>query len=152
MVVIKSAENEDAERLLDVKPGLTREVIEQRLNKQAWGRAVWLTAWADEDMVGYVFLKWQGKLTHPEYPDFEDLVVKPEMRNEGVARKLVDEGEKIARRKGFTKIGMAVNPDENDWVYAWYKRLGYQHDGKPAYVDGVYNGTEDWCIDMEKGL
>jgi hypothetical protein len=54
--------------------------------------------------------------------------------------------------KGFNKIGLAVNPDENCSAHKLYKKLGFKDTGEKPYVDGVYNGVEDWCIDMEKKL
>jgi hypothetical protein len=45
-----------------------------------------------------------------------------------------------------------VNPTENVRAKALYERLGYVPTGERSYVDDVYDGHEDWVIDLEKQL
>ena len=49
-------------------------------------------------------------------------------------------------------MGLAVNQTENPRAVKFYQRLGYKHDGGEKYLDGIYDGMEDWVIDMEKEL
>jgi hypothetical protein len=35
---------------------------------------------------------------------------------------------------------------------ALYERLGYVATGENSYLDDVYDGDEDWVIDLEKRL
>lgn len=60
--------------------------------------------------------------------------------------------EDRARRRGIGRIGLAVNPTENVRARALYERLGYVATGERSYVDDVYDGYEDWVIDLEKEL
>ena len=58
----------------------------------------------------------------------------------------------MAKERGCDRLGLAVNPDDNPAARRLYERLGYRHDGGEKYLDGVYNGFEDWVIDLEKEI
>lgn len=152
MRIIKNFTINDFEKALQIKPILDKEEFKKRIQMQNEEKAEFLYVEDEGNPVCFILFKWEGKPTHPEYPDLEDLYTKGEERGKGYASLLVKECEKRAKEKGFKKIGMAVNPEENCPAHRLYKRLGYVHDGKDKYVDGVYNGVEDWCIDMEKEL
>lgn len=138
--------------LKKIKPSLDNSTIQNRLKLQENGMAVFLILRENNEPIGFVFLKLKGKQTHPDYPDMEDLYIREGSRGRGYGTILVGECEKIAKEKGFRKIGLAVNPTENLQAKLLYEKLGYVHDGKKSYVDGVYNGVEDIVIDLEKGL
>ncbi|MEK9179386.1 MAG: GNAT family N-acetyltransferase [Patescibacteria group bacterium] len=142
----------DIPSLKKIKPSLDDLTIKNRLKLQENGTAVFLILRDKDDPIGFVFLKWNGKPTHPEYPDMEDLYIREDMRGKGYGTKLIDECEQRAKEKGFKKIGLAVNPTENLIAKKLYEKLGYIHDGKKSYVDGVYNGVEDIATDLEKRL
>lgn len=93
-----------------------------------------------------------GKPTHPEYPDLSDLYTKEDRRGEGAGKLLIEYCERRAKELGFTKIGLAVNTTENPRTVSLYERLGFISTGEPKYLDGVYDGVEDWVIDLEKKL
>lgn len=150
--MIRKAKIGDRNWLCKIKPYLTTQEIEKRISRQDQGKAEFLVAEVNNEIVGFLYVKWFGKKTHPDYPDIEDLYVGVQFRGKGVGAFLLKEAEKKAREKGFTKIGLAVSPELNNKVKVWYEKLGYRHDDKPAYVDGVYNGVEDWVVDMEKKL
>jgi GNAT superfamily N-acetyltransferase len=69
-----------------------------------------------------------------------------------VGTALLHFAEKQARTRGCTHIGLAVNPTENPRAKALYERLGYAPTGEEMYVDDVYDGHEDWVIDLEKRI
>lgn len=150
MIKIRNAFLDDINQLKIIKPSLNNDLIIRRLNRQKKGLLEYLVLCNDEEIVGFVVLNWNGKNTHPEYPDIEDLYTKESKRNNGFATKLIYECEKLAKKKGFHKIGLAVNPVNNKNVYYFYQQLGYLHDGTKSYIDGIYNEVEDWVIDLEK--
>ncbi|MDO8639037.1 MAG: GNAT family N-acetyltransferase [Candidatus Daviesbacteria bacterium] len=82
----------------------------------------------------------------------EAIYVKEEFRGQGIGTELIKKSEKISRKNGFNKIGLGVNPTLNPKAKSLYERLGYKNTGNPPYLDAVYNGTEDWVIDMVKEL
>ena len=149
---IRKAEISDSEALKEIKPSLDDKTIEERLKRQEKGKAEFLTMEDNGEPVSFVFLKWDGKKTHPEYPDMEDLYTREEFRGKGYATILIKECEKRAKEKGFTKIGLAVNPNLNSKAKDLYEKLGYRHDGNKQYIDAIYNGVEDWVIDLEKKI
>ena len=112
----------------------------------------WFVATVGDAVIGWILIKWRGKPTHPEYPDLEDVWVTESRRGLGVGTTLLHFAEQQARRRGFTRIGLAVNPTENQRAKALYERLGYTPTGEDTYVDDVYDGHEDWVIDLEKRI
>lgn len=151
-MLIRSATNADGKAIKLIKPSLSTHTIHTRFILQTKGTVEFLVLEDNGILVGFVLLKWNGKKTHSNYPDVEDLYIKENYRSKGYGTLLLRECEKRAKEKGFTKIGLAVNPEKNTGVKKLYKKLGYKHDGKNTYLDGVYNGVEDWVIDMEKTL
>ncbi|OGM20728.1 hypothetical protein A2714_03540 [Candidatus Woesebacteria bacterium RIFCSPHIGHO2_01_FULL_38_9] len=149
---IRKVEISDSNALKKIKFSLDDKTIEERLKRQEDGKAEFLILEDNDEPISYVFLKWDGKKTHPEYPDMEDLFTRVEFRGKGYATALIGECEKRAKGKGFKKIGLAANPDKNLNARKLYEKLGYKHDGGKSYVDAIYNGVEDWVIDLEKDL
>jgi GNAT superfamily N-acetyltransferase len=151
-IQIRKVKENDFPSIQAIKPSRTRESFEKDLAHQRRGDSEFIALEADGDLVCYVILKWYGKMTHPEYPDLEDLYCKESERGKGYATHLIRECEELVKQKGFSKLGMAANIDPECAARKLYAKLGYVPDGGPKYIDGVYNGVEDWCIDLEKKL
>ena len=150
--MIRLASKEDLAVLKKVRLGVEGNKIRERLRRQRMGEVEYLVLEDEGKMVSFVVLDWKGKDSHPEYPNIVDLYTKNGERGKGYGRKLLTECEKRAKEAGFTKIGLAVNPDTNCPAKKLYERLGYKHEGGKAYLTGVDDGVENWVIDMEKEL
>ncbi|PIY66246.1 hypothetical protein COY91_00730 [Candidatus Shapirobacteria bacterium CG_4_10_14_0_8_um_filter_39_15] len=131
---------------------MTDEQIVERLKRQGEKLLEYLVFEIDGEVVSFVLLKWHGKETHPEYPDLEDLFTREDKRGKGYASALIKECENLVKEKGHKKIGLAANPDLNENARRLYEHLCYKHDGKKSYIDGIYNGVEDWVVDLEKEI
>ncbi|MFA6518198.1 MAG: GNAT family N-acetyltransferase [Candidatus Shapirobacteria bacterium] len=131
---------------------LSDEIINQRLSDQNKGDSEFLIIEVDGQIIGFVVLKWTGKETHPEYPDMGDLYIKDSERGKGFGTALIQECENKAKNKGFKKTGLAVNPDLNANAKRLYEKLDYKVISDKPYLDGIYNGVEDWVVDLEKDL
>ncbi len=140
--------NPETER--DVK--LIQELHLRRLDELKNEEILYLVAEEGNQIIAHVLFKINGIPTELGYPNMSDLYVVDEKRNLGIGTALVQEGEKIAEEKGYTKISLAVNPSLNPNAMSLYKRLGYKQTTTDSYVDGVYDGNEDWVIDMVKVL
>lgn len=149
---IRNVTPNDRQQIQQVKPKLEPWRIAERLAAQAAGLAEFLAVEADHELRCFVYLKYGGKATHPDYPDLEDLFTRADSRQRGYATALLNACERRVAQRGFTKIGLAASPDPTDPGRRLYVKLGYRPDGRAAYVDGIYNGVEDWVIDMEKVL
>lgn len=149
---IRKATLKDIDQLKKVKPSLSDEHAVDRLKRQGEKLLEYLVVEDDGVIVSFVLLKWHGKETHPEFPDLEDLYTREDKRGKGYATLLIKECEKLAKQRGFKKIGLAANPDLNENARRLYEKLGFRHDGGKTYVDGIYNGVEDWVVDLEKTL
>ncbi|OIP98400.1 hypothetical protein AUK40_01665 [Candidatus Wirthbacteria bacterium CG2_30_54_11] len=154
-ISIRAAAEGDRAALLQVRSSTTDvrdDLISRRLQLQADGSAEYLVLLVDQRIVGFIVLKWNGNVTHPEYPYMEDLFIQEEHRGAGHGTRLISECERLAKERGASMIGLAVNPHENQRAMLLYASLGYRHDGGQEYLDGVYDGKEDWVVDMAKSL
>ena len=79
------------------------------------------------------------------------LFIKPCKRNKGYATNLIRFAELVAMELGHNRISLAVNPSDNMNALRLYERLGYKIISD-KYLDGVYDGYEDWTVDMVKSL
>ena len=151
-MIVRNINKNDFDQLQKIKSINGLEILNNRLERQMKGDVNFLVLEDNGEIKCFLLLKWKGRKTHPEYPDIEDLFTKESERGKGYASILISECEKMAREKGFNKIGLAVNPDENCPAHRLYKKLGFMNLGEKPYVDAIYNGVEDWCVDMVKNI
>ncbi len=147
---IRSAQRGDLMASACVRSGFDILAARRRL---VWCRnndCAWYLYWLGADVLGWVLVSWRGKETAPAYPDIFDLYVREGYRGRGIGTELVRFCEDIAQKWGFKKMGLAVNRDSNPRALALYLHLGYRPTTGTPYVDGVYDGWEDWVVDMEK--
>lgn len=123
-----------------------------RLKDMEKGEAIYLVAEEENQIIAHLLLRLNGTTYEPGYPNMNDLYVAQEKRQRGIGSKLVDEAEKIAKEKGYAKISLAVNPTLNPKAKALYEHLGYRQTDTKPYLDGIYDGDEDWVVDMVKNL
>lgn len=150
-MIIRNAESGDAAPLQAIRQ-LAESLIAYRLAAQTNGIGEFLVVETAAGLVSFVFLKYFGKETYPRIPDIEDLYTKMEERGKGYATALLHACESRSRVRGFAQISLAAGVDPTDPARQLYEKLGYAYDGKVSYVDGVYNGVQDWVIDMIKEL
>ena len=151
-MIIRRAIKDDIIHLNVIKDKQMDDLFLKRLQEMSENKSVYLVAEDNGEVIGHVFLKYYGVSHLPAYPCIEDLAVRIDKRKRGIGTALVNECERLARKKGFRKIGTQVNPTLNCPVKVMYEKLGYIDVGNKPYLDGVYNGVEDWIIDMSKDL
>ena len=151
-------------RIIDAKPSDTFELVKvkeryglknvaerfQWLEKKVDGR--WLLLKRSDNIIGWCVVMWKSKKPLKNCSFLQDLYIRPEHRNKGYGTYFIGAIEEMVKEKGYSMIGLAVNPDDNQAAYRLYERLGYRHDGTPRYIDGIYDGYEDWVIDLIKQL
>ncbi len=115
-------------------------------------KAVYLVAEENNHLIGQLFMQFHGNQTALEYPNMQDLYVEQSQRSMGIGSQLIHNAEHLAKNQGFTKISLSVNPKLNPRAKALYEKLGYKQTPKKPYIDGVYDGVEDWCVDMVKNV
>lgn len=110
----------------------------ERYRAQKAGSLVYLIAWLDGLPVGFVMVRWRGKLSpaferrFPRCPHLLDLYVVPAYRNCNVGTQLMEAAEQVARQRGCTHMGLSVAL-ANHRARALYKRRGYQDAGFATY-------------------
>jgi GNAT superfamily N-acetyltransferase len=135
-----------------VKPGFDERNVSERIHEIDRYGDEWFVAAEGGQAVGWIVVRWRGKRTHPECPSMEDIYVREQSRGRGIGSALIRFVEDEAGRRGHESSGLAVNPTKNERARALYERLGYEATGGNLYLDDVYDGDEDWVIDLEKHL
>ena len=78
-----------------------------------------LVAADDDGIAGTLIAGWDGWRGN-----FYRLAVRPEYQRQGLARRLVAEGEKALREKGCVRIG-AIVVDDHDHAVGFWQAIGY---------------------------
>lgn len=113
------------------------------------GEAVVLVADFNGFPVGQTAIYWQGKPAHPTIPDLQSLRVHPIFQGQGIATRLLDAGAILVKERGFSQIGLSVNP-ENLRAHHLYERCGYRISSEPYEDSWQYtNAVEEIIIVKE---
>lgn len=149
---IRSATNADIPAITQLKDVVDDSRYIQRILETKGGKAAYLLVEHNDQIIGQVFLKYYGTSHHPTYPNMEDLFVHLQFRSQGVGTMLISACERLAKERGYAQIGLSVNPTLNEKAKSLYEKLGYVSFGEEPYLDAVYNGVEDWVIDLVKTI
>lgn len=149
---IRLAIKNDIPQILKMKKATNSERYLKRIEKAEKKEAHYLVVEDNDKILGHVFLKLTGNTRHPEYPEIEDLFVDNALRGQGIGTKLLIECESLAMKECFEKIGLSVNPENNPRAVDLYEKMGFYQIKDSLFIDGVYEGVEDWCVDMVKKL
>jgi ribosomal protein S18 acetylase RimI-like enzyme len=138
----------------------------RRFAMQQNGEGIYLIAWHGDEPVGHFLLRWDGPSDDPtgHYPHrtpcLEAGATKPALQRRGVGTRMILEGERIAREKGYRRIGLAVGSTDNPLARRLYERLGYRDWGQGEFriswdyetKDGRKGIESEVCIFMFKAL
>lgn len=139
-----------------------RRFFADRLERQASGRGLLLTAWQDDRPVGDVYL-WLEPAEEPEIrehlpgaPLLTHLEVRREHRRRGFGTELIRAAEQELADRAHEQVVLAVERD-NDRALRLYHRLGYREWDHPpircyALADRNGNREEEICRIMVKRL
>lgn len=151
-ITIRPAVENDLRACARVRPNFGEGEGRDRLVWCQANNCTWYLYCVGDDVLGWGLISWQGKETAPTYPDLFDLYVHEDHQSQGIGSQLVQFFEELVAQRGFDRLGLAVNRDENPRALVLYQCLGYYICNDEPYLDGVYDGWEDWVIDMEKML
>ncbi len=115
-----------------------------RFTQQQDGHLTYLIAWLYEIPIGHTMVRWGGTTDAyiveriSECAHLEDLFVMPELRSQGIGRRILAQAEWLAAERDFSQISLAVGID-NPRARALYERLGYVDTGYGAFeIGGTY--------------
>jgi GNAT superfamily N-acetyltransferase len=137
-----------------------------RLRDAALGHLRLLVAERDGAIVGFGSLVFSRPATWPDagtadrLPGIMDLYIAEAHRGQGIGTALIHRMEEIAVDKGYDRLFLGVDPDENARAHALYTRLGYQalqaepYRGCWQFVDseGCVHEGQEWLVDMVRTL
>lgn len=133
-VTIKPADESQLDMLEQVfSPHSLSKHHYKRYEMQKRGAGVYLIAWHDHTPVGHFLLRWNGpddkRVT--QYVDvtrsafLEAGGTRVAYRRKGIATALIREAERLAREKGYARIGLEVGSTDNPDAKRLYESLGY---------------------------
>jgi ribosomal protein S18 acetylase RimI-like enzyme len=129
-MLIRECTPGDLEALEQLSPSGQNREHARRLERQLAGEEIYLLAWFQGGLAGYGALLWQGctdpvvRAAFPDCPEVYGLHVESGLRGRGIGTALVRVAEDRARRRGFQRIGISVDVDNNR-AARLYERLGY---------------------------
>ena len=133
---------------------------EDKLKEQEQGDSVWLIAWIDDKPVANGQIRFNGSKAKEvrskmkNCPHLESLYVKEEFRKKRIATQFMNFSEKLVKQKGFNKIGLSVEKD-NEFLINLYKKRGYKDWQKGIVIETweeVHDGKEKKIIEKCKYL
>jgi GNAT superfamily N-acetyltransferase len=140
----------------------------QRHAVQKSGHGVYFIAWHNAEPIGHFLLEWAGPGPGGdptgEYPYPTPYLgagqTVTEYRRKGVATRLIQKAEELAKEHGFSRIGLAVGSTDNPDAKRLYEKLGYIAWGKGEFEasweytskDGKIGRESEVCIYMFKHL
>lgn len=134
-VIITQATPEDFSEFIKTFPQSEQGVKELENATQENGSARYLLARRPNgNLAGKLYLNFSGvnyqsiKEKISMCPDLENIEVLPNLRGQGIGRKLILEAEKICKEKGYTQVGLGVAID-NPEARKLYESLGYRDTG-----------------------
>ena len=131
---------------------VSHEKMRSQLSRHERGEIQW---WIIEEAncpIGWAKLHLDSHETErkPGLAVIEDLWVLRRQRSRGYGTRMLNDCESRAKEAGKDEIWLSVDPNHNQAARRLYERLGYVHDGGEIYLDGVYDGFEEWVIDLVK--
>ena len=151
---IRPAEKSDLKKLnkyLFVKS--IPDLHEKKLEDQEKGNSFWLIGWIDNKPIAHLQLRLK-KSKEKNCAHIESLGVKKSHRKKGVGKKLMGFAESLAKKKGFKKVGLAVEIN-NQFLRNMYEKQEYQNWGKGIIIETweeVHNGKKKKIIEKCKYL
>jgi len=135
-ITIKLLEAQDIPLLTSARSFLNwntpESYFQDLLSEQDKDRRIVLVAYSDDDIAGYVTIRWQSDyppFAEKAIPEINDLRVLPEFRCRGVATALMDEVEKrIFKVSSMAGIGVGLYADYGP-AQRMYILRGYVPDG-----------------------
>jgi len=122
------------------------------------GEACVLVADLNGFPIGQAAIYWQGKPSHPEFPDLQSLRVHRIFQGQGIGTRLLEAAAIVVRARGLRHLSLSVGAD-NRGARRLYERLGYRVSSEPyeagwQYVNaaGATVSVTEVVLDMIKEL
>lgn len=134
-IEIKPAEEEQLDFLeKELSPGSYSKYHYRRHAVQKRGEGIYLIAWHHKIPIGHFLLHWSGPKDEyvKQFIPIEKRAyleaggTRMDYRKKGVATRLIQEGERLAKEYGCTKIGLEVGSTDNPTARSLYEKLGYK--------------------------
>lgn len=163
-ISIRSATLADLEALTRIKAPAS--LHRDRLKDAGEETFLYLVIELDHQVVGYAMLvfhrpsTWPDSLRTDQLPQVVDLLIANDKRGQGLGTILLAEMEIVAKRYGFDRLHLCVDPVDNPRAYSLYLRQGFLPLQNEPYRDhweftdseGNLHSGDEWAVDMVKIL
>lgn len=122
-----------AEAFQRVKWSKSAQLMDRYLRAQQAGRRDVLVGWLNDQFAGYLTVLWEssyGAFRDAGIPEINDFNVMPELRQQGIGSRLMDDAERIiSERSAYSGIGVGMGADYGP-AQRMYVLRGYVPDGR----------------------
>lgn len=128
---------------------------EDKFAMQQNAQGLYLTAWHEDDAIGYVFLRWEPKEQVTDIPAtyrsyIDAIEVSDKFDSDELGSLLIHKAENHMREKGFHTIGFVVGLTDKKAI-KFYLQQGYE----PQRLITIHeepSKEKKWCVYFEKWL
>lgn len=130
-IVVRPAEAADLEvlRARQSRPDLN--LVDQHFSLQQQDKLLFAVAFDGDEPLGSAIIEWEGAHLSPE---LRNMYVFPEARRQGAGKALTQWIEDQARRRGYSEVFLAVDPN-NEKAVPLYISLEYHPIGEHIFVE-----------------
>jgi GNAT superfamily N-acetyltransferase len=142
-ITIRPAQEHELELLEETfSPGDKSHFHFERFENQKAGKGIYLIAWHENIPIGHLLLEWDG----PKDPTVATSIdirkraylfaveTRFEYRKKGVATKLIQEAERLAKEHSYEWTGLEVGYASNSEALRLYEKLGYKDWERTRFV------------------
>jgi GNAT superfamily N-acetyltransferase len=161
-ITIRSAVLADLEALTRIKAPAA--LHRDRLRDAGEAMLRYLVIERDQQVVGYGMLVFHRPSTWPDHfrtdqlPQVVDLLIASDWRGQGLGTVLITEMETLAKRGGYDRLYLCVDPVDNPRAYSLYLRQGFLPLQSQPYrdhweftdSDGNFHSGDESAVDMVK--
>lgn len=129
---IYRASNKDFEEVFQLleqlwpKEGLVKAKIRKLYRSQLKSGKIFLLAKKDKDVIGLISLSIKLDIQNQgKVGQIEELIVDESNRGNGVGKKLIEEIDRIAKKKGCLELDLSSNKKRKK-AHKFYRKLGFK--------------------------
>lgn len=80
--------------------------------------------------IGQAAIYWQGKPSHPHWPDLQSLRVHPIFQGQGIGTRLLEAASTVVKARGLPHLSLSVSV-VNHGAHRLYERCGFRVSSQP---------------------
>lgn len=141
-LIFKQASKRELKDLDEIRAKKLHKLHLERIKRQTRGNTEYIIAYIGKEPVGHVFVNYESKRKWHECPIIEDLYVKENVREKGIAKRIMKYAEGRIKQRKFGKVGLDVETHEH-WIRKFYETLGYLRVSRPHNLSYILKDNKN---------